>query len=95
MHASAFLLPLYTATRFCFGISDVHIEQYILTVIYDRDSNKNSKNLEKHGISLEYAQEIFLDLYICRVLTGVFPALRSVGSTLFGKEQSSLKVFYN
>jgi uncharacterized DUF497 family protein len=30
-------------------------------VIFGWDSNKNSENIEKHGISFENAQEIFLD----------------------------------
>ena len=30
-------------------------------MIFDWDSNKNSENIEKHGISFEQAQEIFLD----------------------------------
>ena len=30
-------------------------------MIFDWDSSKNSENFEKHGISFEYAQEIFLD----------------------------------
>jgi hypothetical protein len=30
-------------------------------VFFDWDSNKNLTNIEKHGISFEQAQEIFLD----------------------------------
>jgi len=30
-------------------------------MIFDWDSNKNSENIEKHGISFEQAQKIFLD----------------------------------
>ena len=30
-------------------------------MIFDWDSNKNSENIEKHGISFEQAQEVFLD----------------------------------
>ena len=30
-------------------------------MIIDWDSNKNSENIKKHGISFEQAQEIFLD----------------------------------
>jgi len=30
-------------------------------VTFDWDSYKNSENIEKHGISFEYAQEIFRD----------------------------------
>ena len=30
-------------------------------MVFDWDSNKNSENIEKHGMSFEHAQEIFLD----------------------------------
>ena len=34
---------------------------FTIIVIIDWDSNKNSENIQKHGISFEQAQEIFLD----------------------------------
>jgi uncharacterized DUF497 family protein len=43
------------------GIDNVHTKIYTFIVVFDWDSNKNSENIEKHGISFEYAQEIFLD----------------------------------
>ena len=30
-------------------------------MIFDWDSNKNSENIEKHGVSFEQAHEVFLD----------------------------------
>ena len=35
--------------------------RYIVTVVFDWDSNKNSDDVEKHGISFERAREVFLD----------------------------------
>ena len=44
-----------------FSIDNVHTKRYSMIVIIDWDSNKNSENIKKHGISFEQAQEIFLD----------------------------------
>jgi uncharacterized DUF497 family protein len=41
-------------------------------VVFDWDSNKNSENIEKHGISFEHAQEIFLDPLHLSILDGRF-----------------------
>ena len=54
----------YLATKLAFvqsGIDNVHTKIYAVIVIFDWDSNKNLTNIEKHGISFEQAQEIFLD----------------------------------
>ena len=44
-----------------FSIDNVPTKRYVFIVIIDWDSNKNSENIKKHGISFEQAQEIFLD----------------------------------
>ena len=54
----------YLVTELAFvqsGIDNVHTKIYTVIVIFDWDSNKNLKNIEKHTISFEQAQEIFLD----------------------------------
>jgi uncharacterized DUF497 family protein len=54
----------YQATesiRLYASIDNVHTICDIGNVIFDWDSNKNVKNIEKHGISFGHAQEIFLD----------------------------------
>jgi len=43
------------------SIDNVHTKRYIVIVIFDWDSKKNSENINKHGISFEQSQEVFLD----------------------------------
>lgn len=54
-------MEIRTSSSRIFGIDNVHTKIYTVIVIFDWDSNKNFKNIEKHGISFEQAQEIFLD----------------------------------
>ena len=58
-------------------------------MIFDWDSNKNSENIEKHGIEFEQAQEVFVDPLHLSILDKRFSYFEerwiTMGTTATGK----------